>query len=174
MTDSLYVKTASGILPIAIEGTGGGTVSRTVFTSKSRTGALGVGTEWNVPTYTKGNNSLSVFINGVLCVNGEEYTEVTATSVSFTSEIPADYELTAAVIGGSGAGTRLVSVSESRESEIVAGADYDVPAHTVGENRIAVFLNGLQYSDFIETSSTTISFDNNIPADMQIIVQVEA
>ena len=30
MTDSLYVKTASGILPIAIEGTGGGGGSTTI------------------------------------------------------------------------------------------------------------------------------------------------
>lgn len=173
MTDALYVKTTGGILPIDVGGIGG-TVSRTVFTSKSRSDVLGAGTEWNVPTYTKGNSSLSIFINGVLCVKGTEYTEVTTTSVSFTSEVPADYELTAVVIGGSGAGTHLVSVSESRDSVITAGTSYEVPAHPVGENRVAVFLNGLQYADFEETSSTTISFNNDIPADMQIIVQVEA
>ena len=173
MTDSLYVKTASGILPVDIGGTGG-SVSRTVYTSKSRASILSAGTEWDVPTYTKGNNSISIYVNGVLCVKGEEYTEVTTTSVSFTSDIPSDYELTAVVLGGSGAGTHLVSVSESRDNVIAAGTNYEVPAHTVGENRISVFLNGLQYADFTETSSTTISFNNDIPADMQIVVQVEA
>ena len=51
-----------------------------------------------------------------------------------------------------------------------AGTAYTVADHTVGENRLTVYLDGLQYTDFSETSRTSIVFDVDIPATMSIVV----
>ena len=167
--DALYVKTASGLQKVEIGGEGG-SVSRKVFTSSNRSSVLAAGTAFEVPTYTKGDNSLSVFLNGLLCSKSVEYTEVSTTSISFTSNIPADYEITAVVIGGSGAGTQTVQADESRASALKAGTAYAVPSHTVGENRIKVYLGGFLADDWEETSATTITFGFDIPALMPIVV----
>lgn len=169
--DSLYVKTASGLQKVEIEGTGGGgSVSRKVFTSSNRSTVLTAGTAFGVPTYTKDDNSLSVFLNGLLCSKSVEYTEVSTTSISFTSDIPTDFEITAVVISDSGAGTRTVQTDESRGAVLTAGAAYAVPSHTVGENRIKVYLGGFLADDWEETSATTIVFGFDIPAVMPIVV----
>lgn len=167
--DSLYVKTADGLQKVEIGGEGG-SVSRKVFTSSNRSSVLAAGTAFEVPTYTKGDNSLSVFLNGLLCSKSVEYTEVSTTSISFTSNIPADYEITAVVIGGSGAGTQTVQADESRASVLKAGTAYAVPSHTVGENRLKVYLGGFLADDWEETSATTLVFGFDIPAVMPIVV----
>jgi hypothetical protein len=169
--DALYVKTAGGLQRVEIGGEGG-SVSRKVFTSSNRSAVLTAGTAFEVPEYTKGDNSLSVFLNGLLCTKGVEYTEVT-TSVSFTSDIPADFEITVVVLSGSGAGTQTVQADESRASVLKAGTAYTVPSHTVGENRIKVYLGGFLADDWEETSATTIVFGFDIPAVMPIVVIAE-
>lgn len=98
MTDSLYVKTAGGILPIAIEGTGGGGGTRKVVTSNSREAALTAGTAWTVPQHTVGGDELLVWIEGLLCNRGVEYTDASATTITFTSDIPAAFSLVAEVV----------------------------------------------------------------------------
>lgn len=169
--DALYIKTASGLQKVEIGGTGGGgSVSRKVFTSSNRSTVLTAGAAFGVPTYTKGDNSLSVFLNGLLCSKSVEYTEVSTTSISFTSDIPTDFEITAVVISSSGAGTRTVQTDESRDAVLTAGDAYAVPSHTVGENRIKVYLGGLLADDWEETSATTIVFGFDIPAVMPIVV----
>lgn len=97
MTDSLYVKTASGILPIAIEGTGGGG-TRKVVTSNSREAVLTAGTAWTVPQHTVDSNELAVYIEGLLCTRGVEYTDASSTTIIFTSDIPTDFSLVAEVV----------------------------------------------------------------------------
>ena len=69
--DALYVKTAGSLQRIEIGGEGG-SVSRKVLTSSNRSAVLAVGTAFEVPEYTKGDNSLSVFLNGLLCTKGVE------------------------------------------------------------------------------------------------------
>ncbi len=98
MTDSLYVKTASGILPIAIEGTGGGGGTRKVVTSNSREAVLTAGTAWTVPQHTVDSNELAVYIEGILCTRGVEYTDASSTTITFTSDIPAAFSLAAEVV----------------------------------------------------------------------------
>lgn len=98
MTDSLYVKTAGGILPIAIEGTGGGGVTRKIVTSNSRAEVLTAGTAWTVPEHTVGSNELAVYIEGLLCTRGVEYTDASSTTITFTSDIPTDFSLVAEVV----------------------------------------------------------------------------
>lgn len=169
MAYSLWAKTADGLQRIEVGGEGGG-VYRKVFTSSNRSAVLTAGTAFEVPEYTKGDNSLSVFLNGLLCTKGVEYTEVSTTSVSFTSDIPADYEITAVVLSGSGVGTQTVQADESRASVLKAGTAYAVPSHTVGENRIKVYLGGFLADDWEETSATTIVFGFDIPAVMPIVV----
>ena len=97
MTDSLYVKTAGGILPIAIEGTGGGG-TRKVVTSNSRESVLTADTAWTVPQHTVGGDELLVWIEGLLCTRGIEYTDASATTITFTSDIPTDFSLVAEVV----------------------------------------------------------------------------
>ena len=100
--DALYVKTPSGLQKVEIEGTGGsGSVSRKVITSSKRAEVLAAGTAFTVPPYTMGDNSLSVYIGGLLCSKGGEYNEVTAKTISFTSDMPADFEITVAVYSSS-------------------------------------------------------------------------
>lgn len=98
MTDSLYVKTARGILPIAIEGTGGGGVTRKIVTSNSREAVLTAGTAWTVPQHTVDSNELAVYIEGLLCTRGVEYTDASSTTITFTSDIPATFSLAAEVV----------------------------------------------------------------------------
>ena len=98
MTDRLYVKTASGFLPIAIEGTGGGGGTRKVVTSNSREAVLTAGTAWTVPQHTVDSNELAVYIEGLLCTRGVEYTDASATTIIFTSDIPTDFSLVAEVV----------------------------------------------------------------------------
>ena len=174
MAYSLWEKTVDGLKLVGAEGSGaGGSVSRKVFTSSNRSAVLTAGTAFEVPEYTKGDNSLSVFLNGLLCTKGVEYTEATTTSVSFTSDIPADYEITAVVLSGSGVGAQTVQADESRASVLKAGTAYTVPSHTVGENRIKVYLGGFLADDWEETSATTITFGFDIPAVMPIVVIAE-
>lgn len=170
--DALYIQTAEGPKRIEIGGEGG-SVSRKVFTSSNRSSVLAAGTAFEVPTYTKGDNSLSVSLNGLLCTKGVEYTEVSTTSISFTSDIPTDYEITAVVLSGSGIGTQTVQADESRASVLKAGTAYAVPSHIVGENRIKVYLGGFLADDWGETSATTITFGFDIPAVMPIVVIAE-
>lgn len=174
MAYSLWAKTADGLQRVEIEGTGGGgSVSRKVFTSSNRSAVLTAGTALVVPTYTKGDGSLSVFLNGLLCTKSVEYTEVSTTSISFTSDIPTDYEITAVAISGSGAGTQTVQADESRASVLKAGATYAVPSHPLAENRLKVYLGGALSDGWTEVSETAISFNCDIPAMMPITVIAE-
>ena len=66
-----------------------------------------------------------------------------------------------------------IHVDEARDAVLKAGTAYTVPAHTVGKG-VLVYLGGLLYTDFTDVSSTTISFDVDIPATMEIVVVVEA
>lgn len=173
MTDSLYVKTASGpvLLDLGTGGGGSGTVTRQVFTATNIT--LSAGAEWTVPTYTPGSNLLAVYWNGLLLSKDIDYSESSATGVTFNFDITADDILQAVIFAGTsstGSGTMTTVVDDSRSAVISAGTSYAVTDHAIGENRLSVFLNGLQYSDFSETSRTSIVFDIDIPADMAIVV----
>lgn len=77
--------------------------------------------------------------------------------------------------GGSGGGevTRKVLVSSTRSEVLSTGTALTVPSHEVGNNRILVYLDGLLCTDFTDESVTTISFNDDIPADMEIVVIVD-
>ena len=173
--DALYVKTASGLQKVEIGGTGGGgSVSRKVFTSSNRSETLTAGTALVVPAYIVGDNSLSLEWNGLHLVKDVDYAEATATTVTFAFALAKDDVVRAVVIGGSGVGSMTVAVDESRDAVLVAGTAYAVASHPLAENRVSVFLNGVAYADFHETTQTAITFDDDIPAAMQIVVRVEA
>ena len=171
MADALYIKTADGPVKVEIEGGSGG-ISHKVFTSVSRSAVISSGTAWTVPSYTMGDNSLSVFVNGLLCIKGQQYAEASSTTITFTFDVPTDFELTAVVTNGTGDETRAVQTDTSRTAVISAGTAYTVPSHGVGEQRLQVYLDGLQYRDFAELSATQISFDIDIPTTMEIVVVV--
>ena len=171
--DALYVKTASGLQRVEVGGEGG-SVSRKVFTSSNRSAVLTAGTAFEVPEYTKGDNSLSLEWNGLHLAKDVDYVETTTTAVTFTFDLAKDDVVRAVVIGGSGVGTTTVAVDESRDAVLKAGTTYTVASHPLAENRVSVFLNGVSYSDFREVTQTTITFDDDIPATMQIVVRVEA
>ena len=171
MADSLYIQTSDGPVKVEIEGGSGG-VSHKVFTSTSRSAVITAGTVWTVPSYTMGDNSLAVFVNGLRCIKGQQYTEASSTTITFTFDVPTDFELTAIVTSSSGDASRVVQTDISRTAVISAGAAYTVPSYALGEQRLQVFLNGLQYCDFTEVSMTQISFDIDIPTTMEIVVVV--
>lgn len=176
--DALYVKTASGLQKVEIGGTGGGgSVSRKVFTSSNRSETLTAGTALVVPTYTKGDNSLSLEWNGLHLAKGVDYTEATTTTVTFAFDLATNDVVRAVIIGGSGvgssAGSITTTVDERRDTVLTAGTTYAVAAHPLLENRVSVFLDGVAYTDFEEATATTIKFLDDIPATMQIVVRVE-
>lgn len=75
--------------------------------------------------------------------------------------------------GTGGSLTQTVQADKSRDAVLKAGTAYTVPAHTVGKG-VLVYLGGVVYTDFTDVGSTTISFDVDIPATMEIVVVVEA
>lgn len=134
---------------------------------------LSSGTALAVPTYTMGSNLLAVYFNGLLLSKDVEYSEVSSTSIAFTFDITTDDLVEVICYSGStssGTGTMTTAVDVSRSAVISAGTAYTVADHTVGENRLTVYLDGLQYTDFSETSRTSIVFDVDIPATMSIVV----
>ena len=174
--DALYVKTPSGLQKVEIGGTGGGgSVTRKVLTSSVRSEVLAAGTAFTVPVYTVGDNSLSVYIGGLLCSKGIEYNEVTAKTISFTSDIPAGFEITVVVYSSSESAGGAVAVQNDKAgaSVLKAGTAYAVPTHPLAENRLKVYLGGALSDGWTEVSETAISFNCDIPAMMPITVIAE-
>lgn len=173
MTDSLYVKTAGGILPIAIGGTGGSggsTIARLV--SRNREAVIPAGTAFAVPTYAIGGNSLTVNYNGLMLALGKDYTEETTTSIKFAFDIAVDDVIVATAYGASATDTRAMQVSISRTETIAVGASYQVPTYSLGSQTVQVYLDGLQYTDFTEVDATHIAFDIDISPTIEIVVIV--
>lgn len=80
---------------------------------------------------------------------------------------------------GSGVGGNIVTklVSTSRESVITKGTSFTVPEHTVGSGNLQVFYDGLLCREgadaqYIETSSTSITFNDDIATDVEIVILV--
>lgn len=173
MADALYVKTADGLQKLDLGGGSGGTLStRKTVTTSIRPAALTAGESYAVPTYTMGDGSLAVLWNGVTLAKGVDYEEKTSTTVAFTFPLAVDDVVTAVALGGEGGAGRAVQTDAGRSAVIKTGTAYTVPKHTVGAGELSVFLDGLQYTDFADLTATTISFDIDIPADMQIVVRV--
>ena len=90
MTDSLYVKTASGILPIAIGGTGGSGGSTTI---EAETHTI-TETATSAQSYDIGTCAyVMVFVNSVLGVDGVTYGITGGTTLQFTDVIPIGSEI---------------------------------------------------------------------------------
>ncbi len=79
-----------------------------------------------------------------------------------TTEGPKRVEL------GGATATRTVQIDNSRSAVLTAGTAYAVPSHTTG--RLTVYLDGCLYTGFTDASATTITFSDDIPAWMQIVV----
>lgn len=176
MPDSLYVKTASGILPIAIEGTGGGggggSTSLSRLVSRNRETVLTAGTAFTVPTYTPDGKSLTVTYNGLMLALGTDYTEESATTIKFAFDLAVDDVIVATAYGATDSATRAMQVDTARSAVIAVGQSYQVPTYVLGTESLQVWLNGLQYTDLTEVDTTHIAFDIDIPTDMQIIAVV--
>ena len=96
MTDALYVKTASGVVPINLAASGGG--GGKVVTTRVRQvlpSVLKAGTAFEVPSHVVGSANLIVYYNGALCVAGadEQYVDVSATTIKFNDDLPAFSEI---------------------------------------------------------------------------------
>lgn len=68
-------------------------------------------------------------------------------------------------------------VSSSRSSVITKGSSFTVPEYTVGSGNLQVFYDGLlcvegEDAQYIETSSTSITFNDDIATDVEIVVLV--
>ena len=95
MAYAAYFKDGDSVVPFPGGGGGGG--SFTVQTD-TRTEALAAGTSYTVPAYAVGTGALMVFLDGILCNAGVEYVEESSTTISFTSDIPLDIEITVRVL----------------------------------------------------------------------------
>lgn len=173
MTDSLYVKTAGGILPIAIEGTGGGGSVIKKLVSSVRASVLTAGDVFTVPPYIVGSNNLELFWNGLLLTKGTHYTEESTTTVAFTFDLAVDDVVVVSVYNSTtGTATRSVQTDIQRTAILTAGTPYAVPNHPVLEGKLQVYLDGLQYPDFTDVSATSITFDIDIPTTTEIVCVV--
>lgn len=167
-----YIKDGSSVVPFP--GSEGGSVSVNTLTSSGRPSAIAAGTTFAVPTYTVGSSELQVWVDGLLCVKGDQYTEVSNSTIAFTFDLPADVSVTATATTAVGATafTTSVQASASRSGPIASGELYAVPEYTVGSSMCEVYLDGLQAqigSVWEEASSTAIRFLTAIPADMEIV-----
>ena len=179
MATSLYYKEVNGeYKKIDTGGAGGGVgeVTVTSLVSTGRKAPIAAGEAFTVPTHAPDSDALQIFLNGLLCAKGREYVEASATSVTFTEVIPADWEITATVTASAdGALLSETAVSESRSAVLSAGTAFTVPSHTVGLGKIKVFLDGLLCQagvHFFDLGETEISFSADIPPTMQIVVNV--
>lgn len=55
---------------------------------------LPAGTSVSVPTHVVNSSKLQVFLDGVLCLPGEQYTDATVSTITFVDTIPAGHEIT--------------------------------------------------------------------------------
>lgn len=72
------------------------------------------------------------------------------------------------VVLGTGSAAHTVQTDDSRSAVLTAGTAYTVPSHVTG--RLTVYLAGCLYTDFTDTSATTITFSDDIPTWVQIVV----
>jgi hypothetical protein len=56
---------------------------------------LPAGTSVSVPTHVVNSSNLQVFLDGVLCLPAEQYTDATVSTITFVDTIPAGHEITA-------------------------------------------------------------------------------
>lgn len=147
---------------------GGASSTVQVVVSTSRSASI---TSFDTPPYTVGSHDLQVFLNGLLCVEGTDYTETSSGKITFSTAIAPDIHIAAIVTNGKD--PVQVAVSQSRPAAIASGAAYDVPEHTVGGNKLQVFIDGLLVAptvDYQEISQTQIVFNDSVPADRQIVI----
>lgn len=170
MAYKAYIKDGSSLVPFPSGS--GSTSSAQVTTSSARDSEV---TTFTTPAYEVGSNTLQVFLNGLLCAKGSEYTETASGKVTFTSPVPKDVTITALVTSGAGA-TQCV-VSAARTADMPEGSVWTVPEHEMFKGKIDVFLDGLMLLpnvDFAEISSTTISFNCVVSKNVQIIIYVRS
>lgn len=132
------------------------------------------GTAFDVPAYAVGASELQVWVDGLLCVKGEQYSELSSTTIAFTFDLPDDATVTATATTAAGGTsfTTAVQSSTSRSAPIASGELYAVPEYTVGSSMCEVYLDGIRAmlgATWDESSSTTIRFLTAIPADMEIV-----
>lgn len=178
---SIFYKDTNGKLVQIPLGEGGteGTAKTTVLTSVDRGAVLPAGTAFTVPKYEVGSGNLSVYMDGLLCVLGETYTERTSTSIVFADDIPTGTEITAMAIEGNSAEGKLytrLTTSTQRDAVLVAGTPFDVPDHLVGFGRCRVFLDGLLLQHGVgwtEANASQIVFTFDLPTDAHVYVQTQ-
>lgn len=97
--DALYVKTSAGLEQIKL---GGGSSASISIARQTTTldADLPAGTPVAAPTHAVGTAKLQVFLDGVLCIPGEQYTDATANSVKFLDAIPAGHQITTVAFTG--------------------------------------------------------------------------
>lgn len=97
MSDTLYVKTSSGLAAVNIAGTGGGGEVTLTREDTTLTEALASGTSFTVPEYTD-PTKLLIYYNGLLCSEGTQYTAIGSPEIQFLDDLSEGDEITAIVL----------------------------------------------------------------------------
>lgn len=92
--DSLYVKTNEGLVKLSLGNSGGG-LFVTTRESKTLSSSLPAGTAYEVPEHEVGSAQLAIVFNGVLCKSGEQYEDLSSTTIKFTFDLPIGSEIDA-------------------------------------------------------------------------------
>lgn len=56
---------------------------------------LAAGTSFTVPAHIVGSDKLKIYLDGVLCVRGQQYTDEDATTIKFLDDILSGWEIQA-------------------------------------------------------------------------------
>lgn len=170
----LYYKDSTGVHPVPLGDTPSVVVN--AYVSADRANVHPSGTPFDVPAYTPGSGELQVFVDGLLCVKGQQYDEISKTTIAFTFDLSVDTEVTAvATTSGTGSVLTTTATSESRDAVISAGSPWPVTPHAVGSDLIEVYLYGLQLQKdvhFHELSGSAIAFTSDIPTTAPITTVV--
>lgn len=167
-TYSIYANDGGNLYPVA--GSSQYSVSRihAVVNEASEGGTI------NTPAkFTVGSHQVKVFLNGLLIPEGIGFTENSdGTSVEILYSLTVGDEIDIEVSTATSL-TVVVQRDSSRDAVMAAGTSYTVPEHKVGINHLTVYLDGmcaLEGITYTDASTTTITFTNDIPIDMEIIV----
>lgn len=94
MADALYVKQNGSLVQLDLGSGGGG--AELVRTTVTLSGALAAGTAVSVPSHTVGGNQLIIWVNGIAVAEGDQYTDLSETTVAFAADLPAGTEISCA------------------------------------------------------------------------------
>lgn len=123
---ALYIN--DGGNPVYVTGAGDSAAATAMTVARVETALdadLPAGTPVAAPAHAVGSAKLQVYLDGVLCVPGEQYTDATSNSVKFLDSIPAGHQITAVAFTNASDPSDDMAAYIAALAEKVDKADYE-------------------------------------------------